>query len=176
MHQDSLPGGRCVLSKKWYMSFMTLSTPGPITADLCEHGMMPCDVQTASSSTSTTGECMDDNRGVIPVDAHGPSKIKTQESYVSVDRSSYELLLKLYGGPPQTVKPTTCHICVQIGREYDERRQRESADINMLDKYKIDVDAGDVWHLISTVWLDRWHAFVNAHGVCEIIDDVIVRS
>ena len=123
------------VSRYWWLRYSYLSVPGPMTnADvLCDHG------------------------GVKRVVAD-----RLRDLLVGLTAPQYVALATAYGAAEPPLRDVhACSECKAEAVALSERRAIEKGRILEVDTQRIDNEAGEVWHIISEVWLTRWRAFIN---------------
>ena len=123
------------VSRAWWLRYNWLSVPGPITnADiLCDHGGIKRQLAERLSSL-----------------------------VVALTASQFETLARAYGAaePPLT-QVHACADCKIEAAALKARRARERQRIMAVDTAHIDGAAGEMWYIVSEVWLAKWRGFID---------------
>ncbi|CAI2177544.1 18397_t:CDS:10 [Funneliformis geosporum] len=125
-----------LISRLWFNRWQFMTTPGPITNYdfLCKHGSV--------------------NLKRYP---------KIRNMVVKVPFSVYTTFVGKYGtdGSPPYFSTDHgilgCVICEKEEKKLEQRRQKETLEIGMIDTNTI--KRGEFWFLISSKWLSSWHNF-----------------
>lgn len=139
--RDPAETERVYVSRYWWLRYRTHACPGPVSnADiLCDHGAVKRDL-----------------RGQIG------------QLAVALTPKQYEVLAAAYGAAEPPLRAMhACPECAVEAKALDLRRKGEREKILRVDTTALPSGDGEVWYLMSEVWLARWRQFINNEGATD---------
>ncbi|PRP87113.1 ubiquitin carboxyl-terminal hydrolase 33 [Planoprotostelium fungivorum] len=118
----------------WWTKFRTMNYPGPIdnTPFTCPHGSIKPQVKMGKG-------------GVTQQMMKVPPKI-------------WDYLRTTYGGGPEIQSLSQCMDCDREMMEQETQRRKDRKAVSEDRSYLL---PKEYWHLISTLWVEKWRTFIN---------------